>query len=255
MGNSNPGPVDPALAKLGFTRIKPVRIKRITMEVSGLTKTGKTRLGLTMPQPIGLINTDRSLTDVLPEFPNVDVSVIDLSGMFNEGEELSQGQAKAIEQKFSAAYRALLAHPRVRSVVVDKWTAMWEVARYAEFGKASVKAHHYVPVNLRMRGYLTAVQNTAKNVLLIQDTKEEWINEKPTGRLIVDGFKYTPSLVQVNAQMRRESPADEDAGFRLAITGCGVNADLMGWEFENEDINWPKIGSMALTDTKMSDWK
>lgn len=248
--------VDPDLADLGFKRIKPVRRTRISMEVSSKTKAGKTRLTLTMTEPIGILNTDRALEDILPEFPNVDVIVKDFSQKIAPGEKLNQAQAKLLEAEFDEAYQALMEHKHIRSVSVDKWTTIWEVARFAEFGVASVKAHHYVPVNLRMRGYASRYQEHNKNVLFLQDMKEEWVGDKPTGRFIVDGFKYTPGLVQVNAFMWREEETDaEDQGFRLKITGCGLNAELVGWEFKNEGIDFRKIASMVLVDTKASDWR
>jgi len=247
------GIVDPDLARLGFVRIKPVRQKRISMEVSGPTKTGKTRLILTMTEPIGILNTDRSLQDILPEFPNVDLIVKDFSDKFTPGEALTQKQAKLLEREFASAYQGLLEHKHVRSIGVDKWTTIWEVARYAEFGVASMRAHHYVPVNLRMRGYASGYQGHDKNVLLVQDVKEEWIGEKSTGRLIIDGFKYTPGLMQVNASMRREEGDDRE--FVLGITGCGLNADLVGYEFKGKSVDFKKIAPMVLLDTTASDWK
>jgi hypothetical protein len=252
-GKSNPiGAVDPELAKLGFKRLKARRIPRISMEVSGKTKGGKTHLMMTMTEPIGIINTDRALDDILPEFPDVDFVLKDLSPMFAPGQELGQKEAQLIEREFSRAYDGLLGNRHVRSIGIDKWTAMWEVARYAEFGRASVKAHHYVPVNMRMRGYLMKYQSHDKNLLLLQDVKEEWINEKPTGRYIVDGFKYTPGLMQVNAFAYREEEGNRL--FKLQITGCGLNSDLMGWEFEGDGVDWHKIAPMVLPDTKASDW-
>lgn len=247
------GPVDPKLAALGFQRIKPVRIKRITAEVSGKTKVGKTRLMLTMTPPIGIINTDRDLEDLLPEFPDVDLVVVDLSKDFVPGEQLTQNQAKMLEAKFFKAYQGLMDSKGIRSIGISKWTTLWEVARFAEFGVASVKAHHYVPVNLRMRGYLQAAKECHKNVLLEQDMKEEWVNEKPTGRWIVDGFKYTPGLMQLNMQMAREEDGDRD--FVLSIAGCGVNAELVGQEFRNDEIDWKKLAPLVLEDTDPADWR
>lgn len=252
MGKSNPiGAVDPALVKLGFHRIQPNRKKRITAEVSGRTKEGKSHLMMTMTEPIGILNTDRALEDLLPEFPNVDVIVKDLSHLFTPGEALTKTQGQKIEREYSEGYQALLGHRHIRSVGVTKWTTIWEVARYAEFGVASVKAHHYVPVNMRMRGYLGKATESDKNLLLEQDLKEEWINEKSTGRWIVDGFKYTPGLVQLNAVASR----DEDGDFHLVVTGCGLNADLVGWDFVNDKIDWHSIAPMVMAETTAKDWK
>jgi len=244
--------VDPSLAKLGFKRIKPVRRKCISMEVNGKTKSGKTRLCLTMPEPVGFINTDRSLQDILPEFPDLDIVLMDLAPMFAPGEPLNQGLARDIERKFATAYAGLW-ESGVKSIVVDKFTTMWEVARFAEFGVASVKAHHYVPVNMRMRGYIMKYQQYEKNLLLVHEVKEEWVNEKSTGRWIVDGFKYTPGLMQVNASMEREEDGDRD--FTLTVTGCGLDADLTGKVFTNDEINFKEVAMKALPDTLPGDWK
>lgn len=253
MGKVNPiGQVDLELARLGFKRLDPTRRRRISMELSGKTKTGKTRFGLTMTEPIGILNTDRALDDILPEFPHTDLVVKDLSDMFPVGEALSDKEAKLIEAEYARGYNGLMEHKHVRSVMVDKWNTMWEVARFAEFGRASVKAHHYVPVNLRMRGYLLKFQQHDKNLLLIQDVKEEWLNDKPTGRWVVDGFKYTSGLVQVNLFMSR----DENKVFHMEVQGCGLNADLVGWDFTDKMINFKQnLAPMVLADTDPKDWR
>jgi len=248
------GPVDPGLHKLGFQRIKPIRIKRIAMEVSAETKAGKTRLILTMTPPVAILNFDRSLNDILPEFPDVDLIVKDFSQKYSEGEVVGQAQAEMLEREFGAAYRALLDNKHVRSIGIDKGTTLWEVMRYAEWGKiTNIKAHHYVPVNARMRRYMSAYLSHDKNLIVTHDTKEEWLDEKPTGRMLVDGFKYTPSLMQVNASMWREKEGDRE--FKMLITGCGTNADLVGWEFVNADIDFKKIAPMVMDDTSAADWR
>jgi hypothetical protein len=253
-GKSNPiGPVDPALAKLGFQRVRTDRKKRIIAELGGKTKTGKSRFGLTLTEEIGVLNTDRSLEDLLPEFPEVRVVVKDLSGMFDPGKELNQKEAVLIQSEFDRGYRALLASPRIKSVMVDKWNTVWEVVRYAAFGRASVKPHHYVAVNMQMRGYLAMAQQSDKNVLLIQDLKEEWVNEKPTGRWVVDGFKYTGGLAQLNLVASRDEEGGRD--FHLEVTGCGTNAALVGWDFKNEKINFREnVAKLVLPDTEAKDW-
>lgn len=253
------GPVDPSLVKLGFSRIKPNRIKRIGMEVSGDTKCGKTHLIMTMTEPIAIINFDRSLQDILPEFPGVDLIVKDFSDMYGEIEDSTNPQArmtkaKAAEAQFAAALKGLFEHRHVRSIAVDKGTTLWELIRVAEWGNISnIKAHHYVPVNARMRAYMSMYMAHDKNFLVTHDTKEEWVNEKPTGRQLVDGFKYTSSLMQVNASMWRDKDGDRD--FKMEITGCGTNAELVGWEFVGADVNWKKIAPMVLDDTVAADWK
>jgi len=254
MGKTNPlAGVDPVLAKLGFTRIKPTKRNWFSMEVSGKTKTGKSRLSLKMTEPIGILNTDRSLLDVLEEdeFKAVDFVVKDFSQKIAPGEELDQRQAQMLEREFASGYQGLMEHKLMRSVSIDKWTTIWEVARYAEFGKASVKAHHYVPVNLRMRRYASLYQEHNKNVMFIEDVKEEWVAEKSTGRWIVDGFKYTPSLVQVNAVMGR----DEDLDFYLEITGSGLNTSVVGTKLYNDEIDFKRLALMVLPNTLPGDWK
>lgn len=245
--------VDPALAKLGFNRIKPVRKKRLSMDVKGKTKSGKSRLIFQMPQPIGILNFDRSLDDLIAEFPDVDVIVKDMSHMISPGEALTQQEAQAIEAEFKKGYDALLNHQHVRSVGIDKGTTLWEVARYAEFGSASARAHHYVAVNLRMRGYLLAYQQHMKNVVITHDLKEEYVDEKPTGRMIIDGFKYTESLMQVNTTMWREEKDDRE--FKLRIDGCALNAGVVGEELEDDNITFGQIALLVLEDTQPSDWR
>jgi hypothetical protein len=224
------------------------------MESSGDTKSGKTRLIFTMPEPIAIVNFDRSLQDILPEFPDKDFVVMDFSERYAGAEDANQAQAKMLEKEFAAGLRGLFEHRHVKSIAVDKGTTLWEVVRVAEWGRISnIKAHHYVPVNARMRAYMSWYIAHNKNFMVTHDAKEEWVNEKPTGRMLVDGFKYTSSLMQVNVIMSREKDGDRD--FVLEVTGCGTNADLVGWEFKGEDIDFKKIALKAMDDTLPSDWR
>lgn len=223
------------------------------MLVSGKTKVGKSRFGLTMPGPIAVINFDRSLIDLLPQFPKKDILLLDLSGEYAGG--LDAAKAKRLESAFAKAWETALSSPEVRSVMVDKTSTLWEIVRWAEFGKIDrVMPHHYVPVNTRMRSYIAAVIASDKNVLLIDDSKEEWVNEKPTGRLVRDGFKHADSLVQISASMDRRV-RDEGKPFVMTIDTCSMNAELVGWEFEDANINFAEVASMAVPDSNREDWE
>lgn len=238
-----------SLSSLGFKRpeFKPVR--RLSMLAYGKTKTGKSRFGLTMPGPIAVINFDRALTDLLPQFPKKKILLLDLSGEYAGG--LNQKKAERLEAQFAAAWAEALKSKEVRSVMVDKTSTLWEIVRWAEFGKIDhVKPHHYVPVNSRMRSYISSVIDSDKNVLMIDDTKEEWVNEKPTGRFVRDGFKHSDSLVQISLQFERK-----DKTFTTTVDSCAMNADLAGWEFEDENINFPELATMAVPDSNREDWE
>lgn len=246
------GAVDSRLKVLGFTRIKAVRKAKLSMDARGRTKSGKSRLMLTMPEPIGILNFDRSLETLLSEegFKNKDVVVKDLTKFIRPGEKLTRSEAQKAEAEFAEAYRALLSHPKIKSVGVDKGTTLWEIMRFAEFGQASAKAHHYVPVNLRMRGYLMMPEDHNKNVIFLHDLKEEWAGEKPTGRWVADGFKYASSLVQENVDLYR----DDDGDFVLKLQGSALDGTAVGTEWYGEDIDFVKIAAQ-ITDTLPSEWR
>jgi len=241
-------------ANLGFERPRRTRQRRQCWLGAGKTKTGKTRFGLTFPGPIAVLSFDRAIEDVLHEVPGADVVVKDFTRSFKLGEPMTQAQAQAVEAEFAKAYLGALEHKDIRTVMIDKGTTLWEIMRYAEWGKIDhVKAHHYVGVNSRMRRYLLAFQDSTKNVYIVDDVKEEWDdNGKPTGQFKREGFKHTPGLVQVCASFER---VEKGKDFFMTLEECALNSSLIGWKFEGPEIDFRQIAGMVMTDSVAEDWK
>jgi hypothetical protein len=236
----------------GFKKPTYKRKARLITLVYGLTKTGKTRFALTAPAPIAFINFDRSLEDVLPDFKGLDIGIADYSDDLGV---LDQAAATKVMARFQTDYAAALADPRVKTVVVDKLTTLWEVMRWARLGKVTqVRPHHYTQVNQEMRQYMLMPQATDKNVIFIEDVKEEWLNEKSTGRMVRDGFKHGSTLVQLELEFTRNEDEidmeEDELGFHAIIKGSSVSAAMVGFDFEGDQIDFKFIAEALLPEVK-----
>ena len=214
---------------------------------SGKIKTGKTRFGLTFPGPIAVINFDRQIEDLIAEFPDVDVVVKRLE---QSPWGATQAEAQALEMDFSRALKAAHANPHIRTVMIDKVTTLWELVRFAEFGKlAGVRPRNYEAANLRMRGYLSLYQASGKNAYYVEDVKDEWLDDKPTGRVIRDGFKQSAGIAQVVVSFDREGKS-----FGMAFDEC-INSTLIGTRFNGEDINFKGLAPLVMPEIDPAVWE
>jgi hypothetical protein len=63
-----PKPLPKSLAQLNPTLYKKPSRRRLIVSVSGHVKTGKSRLGFTMPDPIGIIDIDKQVEYLIEEW-------------------------------------------------------------------------------------------------------------------------------------------------------------------------------------------
>lgn len=202
--------------------------RRQIMSVQGPEKTGKTHFACTAPDPILLLNTDMGDEGVVTEekFPGRTIYIVDIT----PGSEFlahKEGEA-AYEQawaEFTEAYHWGLGS--CATVVLDKADQIWELARLKHFGKLSnIRPHHYTEVNNTFRYLLKAADRRKDvNLILIHNMKEEWLDERNTGRLIRAGFKETGGLVQSSLTTFRR-----DTEFGCVVDFCRQNMELVGQE-------------------------
>lgn len=249
-------PLPASLQKAGITRLehraRPARAK-LSWNIFGLEKEGKTRTALTGPGPVMVIDLDDGLgihdQGLLAPGRVLVVSV--------KHPTMAGGkQACAVEiTRAAEAINAAIATPAVRSLVVDAHIDLYNLHKLALLGTLTPKPVARIgAVNHEHRGLLRSAISSHLNTVFINRMRDEWVNDEPTGRLVPQQWKELPFLVDVNAQAWRdpeavanEAPIAEQ--FRLTIMSCRPRPDLVGETFSGAMCSIPMLSAMILADT------
>jgi len=241
------------LKKLGFENAKDRVIQpRIIVSLSALEKQGKTHFALTAPGPIAFFSTDIGEEGVVSKFTKD--KVIHIMDVARIGEDAAE-QAPEEWDRFAKAYHGALADKKVRSIIIDTATEIWELLRIARFGRLTqVMPYQYGPVNAEYRNLIREAYKFDKNLILIHKMKAQYINDKRTGEYDRAGFSDTGFLVQVNATAYRYD-ADDGGKFAFTVADCRQQPDLQEMEFEGDMANFPALAMMVLPDIDPTAWE
>jgi hypothetical protein len=241
--------IDPSLSGMGFTQADKTASNRMIVSVCGLEKQGKTHFALTAPGPIAYFNADIGMEGVVGKF--ISAKQVLVKEVFVPTDK---DKAMVVVDGFRAAYKAVLASRKIRSIVWDTATELWELLRVARFGKLTqVMPLMYGPVNAEYRGWLRDAYDSDKNLILLHKMKPVYVNDKRTAEYDRSGFSDTGFLVQVNAQVYRDSP-DDGGTFNLFIKDCRQNPDLAGQVLSGEMCGFPWLAAMAMG-TGVGEWE
>jgi len=230
-------------------------------EIAGLwgdEKTGKSSLALTWPKPIAHFDMDFGVGRVMHRFQeDFDKGLIVTKPYALKLEDVmftsSKGRpikgAREVYEQFITDYVAAVMDEDVATLVIDTSTQLWEIVRLGylqekqELQKESEKLRErllpveYGEPNGRMRNIIQAARSYDKHLVLVHYAKDEYkpqpdskggISEQRTGKIILDGFKWTPDLSDIIIQTRRE-----DSTFFGKVTLCGLAVSLEGTELQD----------------------
>jgi hypothetical protein len=259
--NSNSSSDRPVDSASRFTQASTAARRRIIMSVMGLEKEGKSHFGLTAPGPIGVINLDFGLEGVVQKFQqDKDIFVshyrVNIPRTGAGIEVVSQLATEVWDDIVEDFHYSIANH---RSTLCDTGTEMWEVLRMARFGKLDqVKPHHYGPVNAEFRDLYRAAYDGDSNLIMLHKMKDEYVNDKRTGKFQRSGFSDTGFQVQVELRAFKV-PADEregagDFGFRIEVVSCRQNPEIEGEVYSGPMATFPYIAAMVFPGTDPSDW-
>lgn len=236
-------------------RFKPVssdKNLRLTYRSWGWDKVGKNHFGYTMPDPIfGLYLDPAGAEGVADKFVRGEVEgfgkkdIRQIQYRFNKKFH-DQDLAIEVRDQFIEDYQYALKN--ARSIQLDE-TELWELCRFAEFGKESDLQREYGPLNGMYRGLIQDAYDAGVNLQLIQKVKEQWKNGKTTGEMEPMGFKQAGNIVQVSLE---HSWSDEE-GFQVKIKNCRQNTAIWGYSAEN--LTFPQLGVLVYDDTSEEDWQ
>lgn len=252
------------------------------LNLEGLEKSGKTRVALTSPTPIAYFRIgDRKIDFLLAELGlkrGVDI----LEGVYHYRPPIAVSadggdnlvniiaeQARPIWKRFSNDFALTLREPKIRTIVIDNSSTMYELRRLAKFGRLDqVPPIMYQQVNNEMAWYYTVGRDCpGKNFIYIHRLKDKWVNvpnpKNPkgpkigerTGDLERQGWK--DGGYEVDASVRLEKGFKVEDGKKVVnFTATIVDSGLkgIGEVIEGEDITFANVCA-AIFDTRPKDWK
>ena len=241
------------MKKLGFQNAADRELcPRIIVSMSALEKQGKTHFALTAPGPIAFFSTDIGEEGVVDKFAkDKEIQIMEVARI---GEDAAEHAPEEWE-RFEKAYSHCLRDKKVRTIVLDTATEIWELLRIARFGRLTqVMPYQYGPVNAEYRNVIREAYKWDKNVILLHKMKAQYINDKRTGEYDRAGFSDTGFLVQVNARAYRYGSEDGGA-FAFMVEDCRQEPDLQDMEFEGEMANFPTLAAMVLPSVDPKEWE
>ena len=238
--------MDKRLEEVGCKPADTTVHPRLTVQISGLEKQGKTHFALSAPGPILVFNSDIGLEGVVHKFAS-DKEIIEFD-MF----EKDPDRVKVLWDSFLKAYQVGL--QTVRTVIWDTATEIWDLLRTAKFGRATqIMPFQYGPLNAEYRRLLRMAFDSPRcNLLLLHKLKPVYINDKRTTDYAPAGFGETGYLVQLKTRVYREEGGGE---FHIYIEDSRHEPELAGEDFEGALCSFPLIASMCIPSADPGVWE
>ena len=104
-----------------------------------------------------------------------------------------------------------------------------------------------------MRWFVDAAKESDSNVIFTHRMKDEYLEDKKTGNLIMEGWGKIYHEVDLVLQHWVEETEPVPQRFHFTILKCGMNPELDRMEFSNMDL--PTLGELIFPDSKQSDWR
>lgn len=160
--------------------------------------------------------------------------------------EVIANEADEVWRAFCNDYYSALADPVIRTVVWDTESEVWELLRLARFGELNPRTGRdrgnvWGPVNAEMLSLQRAAFSTDKSLIMLQKVKDEYANDKKTGKRVPKGFGDTAFQAQVVAEAFREA-GPVPGCFKILVTDCRSKPELNGMVFPND---WEMLMEMV----------
>jgi hypothetical protein len=246
----------------GFSEPKKEITNRHVISIAGHDKTGKTHFSLTTPGPIAFFNLNTGLEGVVHKF---DKKIYEFkmnapeeqgaAGTGKNDDEAKRRNVKAAKDmknlavdevnRFVDGWKWAISCPKeeVKTIVIDKGTELWLLYRVAEFGK------------------INEIFGTEKNLIIIHDMKELYMDKNPTGKYERDGYKKIGGIVQTNLfatrseeKLKHPIPGQPNPPFIMTVENSRINPDLINQDFVGPLCTFPMVASM-ISGTPPTDWE
>lgn len=235
-----------ALKDLLYTKTKQ---EGILLSVEGLQKTGKTEFGLSMPDPLFILNLNLGLEGVIEKHVKTGKIIYEKRILIPYTKDLpGQGimilpTAAAEKWKEAILTTQEAVHDKtVSSIFIDTGSELWDLLRIARLGKlAQVLPVQYASVNAEFRQLLQLLLCSGKNVVLSHKVKPEYVNDQKTNRFERAGFADVGFDVQVELRAERDLKRDGDDQFSLTFMDCRANKELKGTQLVGKEATFGNI--------------
>jgi hypothetical protein len=249
-------------------------LHRLIIAVDGIDKSGKNYFAFSAPGPIACQSTDVGTEGVIEQFAaekTIWLSHYRVLVEKHDSPEVTMKKMAPVWGAFVSDFREVVVPAlkvgKVRTVVWDTGTEIWDLLRLARFGKLQqVNQYHYSIVNQEFQNLVREVYlDTPGNMVILFKLGDEYRNDpvsgmgNKTGELERKGFKDSAFLVQINATCWRDKrkgdrPKMPTGDFRLTVRNCRQNAGLAGFELTNEYITFPWLAVNVFPGTSLEDW-
>lgn len=238
----------------------------------GEVGTGKTHFWLGAPGPIVVFSFDKGLEGVVEPFQaqkDIYVAEYDWSPVNTDDDseqDEMQDLAKSIRDKFIADFTHSLQH--ARTVIIDKETDLWEMFRYAEFGRPNDSPLDYPKLNSRYRKYMNMPKGTDVNFGCIEGMRDEWGTKtvlKKTGQLkeqghrtgkrIRWGFSELDGLVHITLFHTRSKTEEGAVSFGLEVGKARGPGGFDVQEQSYENLSFADFAQLVFPGTDEGDWQ
>lgn len=240
---------------------------RLVVAVKALQKMGKTNFGLSAPrlaQPgtqegmfhfhadLGLEGVGHKFVDKFPGPIYKGEYVLDVRELEDATEDQIKKAARPIANRFWDDVEVAVKR-NVRSMVFDTHSELYEIDRLGEWGKLSMKAHHYTPINARWKRLMKMLAMGKSNAIFLQRLTDEYKDDKPTGGYKPQGYSKLAYEVQMNMLAWRET--DGERKFHVSVEDSRHDPDAITIDLEGEQCTFAALGQIMFPDTDEEFWK
>lgn len=251
-----------------FQPLQAETLYRTIARSSGEVGSGKTRFWLTAPKPLYMQSLDKGLEGTVNQLMAeglLDASDIHIAEYdWHPGsEDFSQEYAENLRDRLINDYHVAL--DLGRTVVWDKESDIWELFRYAAFGKPNEAPKDYAKLNQRYLALINKAKGYDVSLGLIQSMKDAWgsaINpqtgkKQPVklGYRVPWGFDRLDEAVFLELHHRREKAADGGASdFIIEVGKSRQNTAIQDQSFPG-GLTFPQFGTLLLEGSTEEDWR
>jgi len=216
------------MTKKKVEEVSELVIPNICVSIKGPPGSGKTHLAYTFPPPILVYNFDRRGEFVRnrPEFRDKDIDVTVFMPPVSATLEPDKETA-AFRNAIAKSYKADVESGKYETVVLDPNTILWEhihrAFKYDE-GRGKLRARSYGEPNAQMSWDIYYPLELGMNVVVISYLRDKYVDDKPTGEEIIDGFKRTDGFADIVI----ETSLNKENQVVAKLTKCGFDKELTG---------------------------
>jgi hypothetical protein len=242
----------------GFSEMEEVEISRLMFSTSGMEKEGKTHFAFTGPGPIAVISTDTGTLATAQKF--IKTGKVIYPCYLKVDKNAKKAEWDKEWTKAANAFDAVVESDKIRSLVVDTGSGIWDLLRLHLFGKLTqVMPHHYTEANAEMRQLVRRVYDNRLDLVStwIHKVKKEYRSDKKgekdmwTGAYEFAGWKDFGYEADANILSFRRN----DNEFVARVKDCRHEPTLNGMEFAGEENNIPYLASLMLPDIDPATWE